>query len=104
MYSQIKIIFLLRRFFWKNSEKMCHSNKIHKYVSVAYGYMMKLCGTTSDEVSIQENGVVIEVDLNKEGSMWCKIRFFRNDEKQQNWYSWQKIENVELEKKHARLK
>ena len=25
MYSQIKIIFLLRRFFWKNSEKMCHS-------------------------------------------------------------------------------
>ena len=69
------------------------------FVSVAYGYV----GTeTSEKMPIQENGIVMEVDLNKECTKWCKVHFIRTNDKQ-HWFSWQKIENVELENKRQRF-
>jgi hypothetical protein len=72
---------------------------IGTFVSVAYGF----AEPTTGGLPIQENGVVMEVDLNKECTTWCKICFVRITDKKQHWFSWQKIENVELQHKRQRL-
>ena len=69
------------------------------FVSVAYGFVEP----TTGGLPIQENGVVMEVDLNVECTTWCKICFVRITDKKQHWFSWQKIENVELQHKRQRL-
>ena len=69
------------------------------FVSVAYGFVE----STTGGLPIQENGVVMEVDLNNECTTWCKICFVRITDKKQHWFSWQKIENVELQHKRQRL-
>ena len=67
-------------------------------VSVVYGHTVS--APNSESVSIQENGIVMEIDSNRERNKWCKIQFERNN---QHWYSWQKIENVKLDNKQVRL-
>ena len=69
-------------------------------VSVAYGYIINQNGIANNKIPIQENGMVVGVDMNKELVKWCKICFQKNEN--EHWYSWQKLQNVELKKKHQK--
>ena len=66
----------------------------YKIISVAYGYIMQQNEQIEETVPIQENGMVIDTDLNKECAQWCKICFVQ---KQETWYLWKLAKNVKIQ-------
>ena len=71
---------------------------INKRVSVNYGYLLKSPDGHTEKIPIQEMGEILRVDSNDSRVTWCKISFLRQNGNE-FWYSWQKVQDVQLAKR-----